>query len=162
MSFVTAIKTCFSKYATFSGRALRSEYWYFQLFLILSDVLLNAVLEPVSFFFSIIVFMPGLAVTVRRFHDIGKSGWWFPIVMLPFLSWILGGVVLESVSDLRSILRMVPEAVSHWIAMNLEWLAVAYLVAMIACLVLMLVWMARKGQPGDNRFGPPPLPKVSS
>ena len=85
MTFMDAIKTCFSKYATFKGRASRPEYWYWCLFSLLGiictfviDGLILNDLEntPVNLLFSIITFLPGLAVSVRRLHDVNRSGWW--------------------------------------------------------------------------------------
>ena len=85
MTFMDAIKTCFSKYVTFTGRASRPEYWYWCLFSLLGiictfviDGLILNDLEntPVNLLFSIITFLPGLAVSVRRLHDVDRSGWW--------------------------------------------------------------------------------------
>lgn len=103
MTFTSAIATCFANYATFRGRARRSEYWFFVLFMILSS-LVAAVLDsaiastgsPVgglSIFSTIlgIVFMlPSLAAGVRRLHDAGHSGWWTLIGVIP----VIGTVVL--------------------------------------------------------------------
>ena len=78
-------------YATFSGRARRSEYWYFVLFnLIFSIVLaiLGAVIgfPLLSTFYSLAVLLPSIAVAVRRMHDVGKSGWF---VLIPIYNLIL-------------------------------------------------------------------------
>jgi len=90
-------------YATFSGRARRSEYWYFALFnLIFSivaailDNVLGIAMEgisygPLTFIYSLAVFIPGLAVLVRRLHDVGKSGWMYFIALIPIIGaiWLL-------------------------------------------------------------------------
>ena len=87
MNFQTSIKTCFTKYATFSGRASRSEFWFFCLFsflasiitMIIDSMILGYPAEengPVNLIFSVLIFLPSLAVGARRLHDIGKSGWW--------------------------------------------------------------------------------------
>ncbi len=99
MDFQTAIKTCFSKYADFNGRAMRSEYWYFVLFLILANIAAN-VLDFVLFgggdvaliapIWSLAVLLPSLAAGARRLHDIDKSGWWLLLGLIP----ILGALVL--------------------------------------------------------------------
>lgn len=85
MGFTEAIKSCFSKFATFSGRASRSEYWYWVLFNVLVNVviiiLVVASMDPTLLFaagpimiiLQILFFIPTLAVTVRRLHDTGKS-----------------------------------------------------------------------------------------
>ena len=87
MDFQTSIKTCFSKYADFSGRALRSEFWWFVLFSILGGIVTTIIdvmilgysiesYGPVNIIFSVVLILPGIAVTARRLHDINKSGWW--------------------------------------------------------------------------------------
>ena len=98
MSFTEAIKAVLNKYATFSGRARRSEYWYWILFTSVVSSGLSAGLRATdngTFFtiletlFSLAVLIPGLAVTWRRLHDIGKSGLNYLWVLLPIVGWIL-------------------------------------------------------------------------
>ena len=99
MGFIEAIRYCFAQYATFSGRASRSQYWFFILFLTLCNVAATLVdfavmgtsgeqIRIVSGIFSLAVFIPCLAVTSRRFHDAGWSFWWFLMVLIP----LLGGI----------------------------------------------------------------------
>ena len=87
MDFQTSIKTCFSKYADFSGRALRSELWFFALFIVLGSIVtvifdvmvLGYSVEsygPLNLIFSVALILPSISVTARRLHDINKSGWW--------------------------------------------------------------------------------------
>ena len=85
----------FKKYAVFTGRARRAEYWYFSLFITLISMTLNVAGKVVDDSFYVIdnilyliIFIPGLAVGVRRLHDIGKSGWWMLLVLLPIIGWI--------------------------------------------------------------------------
>lgn len=90
------------KYATFSGRARRSEYWYFFLMYLLIFVLLAIVdgitgsfsaksgVGLLSGVFALAMLLPSLAVGVRRLHDIGRSGWWLLIAFVP----LIGGIVL--------------------------------------------------------------------
>ena len=87
MGMIEAVKSCFSNYATFSGRARRSEYWYFCLF----NFLVGLVLTFIPFagiFYSLITFLPGLAVAVRRLHDTGRSGWMWFLCLIPLIGWI--------------------------------------------------------------------------
>ena len=99
-----------SKYAVFSGRARRSEYWYFVLFNSLIGIFvafidmqlaINGVtknlktddggsVQILSSIYSLALFLPSLAVTIRRLHDIGKSAWWILISLVP----IIGTIVL--------------------------------------------------------------------
>ena len=90
MNFGQAISNCFSNYATFSGRASRSEYWYFCLFLLVgnictlvADVLILGDMEtqPINLIFYLATLLPALAVLARRLHDINKSGWWLLIIL---------------------------------------------------------------------------------
>ncbi|UYZ64188.1 DUF805 domain-containing protein [Hymenobacter weizhouensis] len=80
------------KYATFSGRARRAEYWYFTLFhVIISFVLgfIDGILfqrQVISALYGLAVIIPGIAVAVRRMHDVGKSGWF---ILIPFYNLIL-------------------------------------------------------------------------
>ena len=89
MDFVTAVKTCFSKYATFTGRASRSEFWWFALFTFAASVILSMVNETLSGIFSLAVLVPSLSVGVRRLHDIGNSGWFMLIWLIPFIGWAI-------------------------------------------------------------------------
>ncbi len=79
------------KYAEFTGRSTRSEYWFFVLFnLIIAIVLsvLGALVHPLMalyYLYSLGVLIPSIAVGVRRLHDIGKSGWWLLIALVPLL-----------------------------------------------------------------------------
>ena len=88
MSFHQAVAACFAKYGTFSGRALRSEFWWFYLFAVLAGMaagIVDAIVfgadlsegSIVSGITNIALLVPWLAVSARRLHDTGKSGWWF-------------------------------------------------------------------------------------
>ncbi|MBF0136107.1 MAG: DUF805 domain-containing protein [Magnetococcales bacterium] len=89
--------TCLKKYATFSGRARRKEYWYFTLFnIIIMFLLMAADMTTGSFnheagmgllggVYTLATFLPSLAVSVRRLHDTNRSGWWLLIVLIPLL-----------------------------------------------------------------------------
>jgi len=98
------------KYAEFSGRARRKEYWMFSLFnvifmivaMILDNILGTTAGElPYGvfyFLYALAVFIPGLAVSVRRLHDIGKSGWMILIALIPIIGaiWLLVLMVTDS------------------------------------------------------------------
>ena len=127
MSFQEAVQTVFSNYANFKGRARRSEYWYFMLFIICVNVvlsLLSSILLMVtgdnssvlvfipsilSYVFSFGTLVPQLAVAVRRLHDTGRSGWCYLLNVIPLVGWIL-----------------------------------------------LIVWYCGDSQPGDNQYGPNP------
>ena len=86
---------CWKQYADFTGRARRTEYWMFTLVNFLISFLLNLVLVGtflgLSFYYiySLAIFIPSLAVCVRRLHDVGRSGWWYLIGLIPVIGWIL-------------------------------------------------------------------------
>jgi uncharacterized membrane protein YhaH (DUF805 family) len=130
MDFRSAVETGFRKYVTFSGRASRSEYWWWALFYVLVFIvsgILDSILFPgstgvqtgegrvaysggaITAIAGLALLLPSLAVTARRLHDTDRSGWWILISLIP----LIGAIVL-------------------------------------------LFFMATKGTLGVNRFGPPP------
>lgn len=135
MGFKEAIRTCLNKYATFSGRASRSEYWYFVLFVsLVAGVLVGIGFAAMNFetqepstlsviffgaagLFYLGVLLPMISALVRRFHDRNISGWW-----------VLGLIVLGAVPFVGFL-------------------------ASIASFVISVL----KGTDGDNKFGPDPL-----
>lgn len=86
---VEAVTSCFSRYATFSGRASRSEYWWWTLFVVLVTVGGAMVNDTLSGLLSLATLLPFLAVAARRLHDIGRSGWWQLVGFIPLLGWIV-------------------------------------------------------------------------
>lgn len=87
MTFTESIQTCFKKYANFSGRASRSEYWWWALFVLLITIAGQVIGDIPGAIASLVTLVPYLAVTSRRLHDIGKSGWWQLVVLIPLIGW---------------------------------------------------------------------------
>ncbi len=140
MSFMDSIKSCFGKYATFAGRASRSEFWFFTLFIFLGTMVFYALIFmmfdtsgmmeaaqngtmssgagfglPIVPSILLLVFvlatiLPNISVMVRRLHDTGRSGWWYWIGIIPLVGFII-----------------------------------------------LLVFFVTKGTDGDNDYGPDPL-----
>lgn len=93
---------CLQHYADFNGRARRSEYWYFVLFNFIVSILIGftfgviagildmPALVYLAYLWSLAVFIPSLAVSVRRLHDIGRSGWWLLLSLIP----LVGAIIL--------------------------------------------------------------------
>lgn len=112
MSFVDAVNACFRQYVGFSGRALRSEFWWFTLFGLLVGAA-AAIVDPrgaIGALLSLVLLLPSLAVGVRRLHDTGRSGWWLLLGLVP-----------------------------------------------VAGIIVLIVFFASRGDPGANRYGPPPI-----
>jgi uncharacterized membrane protein YhaH (DUF805 family) len=106
MGFGEAVRSFWSKYATFKGRSRRSEYWFIQLFLVLTNlavaaidlILMNGDVERfianggggiMGLIWILVTIVPALAVLVRRLHDTGKSGWWVLIGFVPLVGTIV-------------------------------------------------------------------------
>lgn len=115
MTFVDSIKSCISKYATFNGRAPRSEFWWFSLFSFLAQNVVAAFFAVIGIVFGdyvgmmlsvyigiglcfMLLVVPGIAVTVRRLHDTGHSGWWYFVSFIPVAGpiWMLVLLVADS------------------------------------------------------------------
>lgn len=133
MGFTEAIASVFNKYATFSGRARRAEFWWFVLFSLIAQTVANGIDQRMfgggmfmmassgrfdmgehpSIFgaiYSLAVFIPTIAVTCRRLHDIDRSGWWQLIWIIPLIGFLV-----------------------------------------------LLFWTTRQGDQGPNRFGDDPI-----
>ena len=91
------VQTVFRKYAVFDGRAQRSEFWYFVLFNLVVSIVLAIVDSIIGTgrllggqgllggLYALAILIPGLAVGARRLHDIGKSGWWLLLGLIPLI-----------------------------------------------------------------------------
>jgi len=100
MTFISAVKSCLGRqYFSFRGRASRSEYWFFALFNLLAtltavgiDIAIGDSPRRISalLIVFIVLLVPGFAVSVRRLHDINRSGWWLLISQVP----LIGPVIL--------------------------------------------------------------------
>ncbi len=94
MGFMEAVKTVLANYANFNARSRRSEYWYWTLAYFIAYVVLYMVGsvvgagELLAGLFALGVLVPNIAISVRRFHDIGKSGWWVLIFIVPLVGLI--------------------------------------------------------------------------
>jgi uncharacterized membrane protein YhaH (DUF805 family) len=105
MTFQDSIRTCFSKYADFSGRASRSEYWWFFLFLVIVYCVAAVIGNVAYYLVALGTLLPSLAAAVRRLRDSGRSGWWVLIGLVP----LVGGIILlvllaqESRDDARVV-----------------------------------------------------------
>ncbi|MBO7300017.1 MAG: DUF805 domain-containing protein [Tidjanibacter sp.] len=101
-------KKCFRQYADFKGRARRAEYWYFVLYTWLISIAVSLVdmltlgvgedgMGLLGAIFSLVIFIPSLAASVRRMHDTGRSGWVLLLSFIPVIGWIF--VIVYSCQD---------------------------------------------------------------
>ena len=112
MTFIEAIKSYFKNYVTFKGRARRSEFWFAALFTFLVSTAISIIApghtemmggvdvqqsSTLSNLWSLASFLPTLAITWRRLHDVNKSGGWFFFLLLPIVGWIL--LLIQLVKD---------------------------------------------------------------
>ena len=93
MSFTDSIRSGFDNYVNFDGRASRPMYWWWVLFAILASIvgnILDAIIgaQIFSILIGLALFLPGLAVAVRRLHDTDRSGWWILIGLVPLIGFI--------------------------------------------------------------------------
>jgi uncharacterized membrane protein YhaH (DUF805 family) len=126
VGFGGAISRGFSNYFTFSGRATRAEYWWWVLFTALVGLI------PLA---GLVTLIPMLAVTSRRLHDIGKSGW------VQIMPWAIVAVTL--VLALETALFVIG------------------MIAVFASFVVLIVSLAKKGDEGPNKYGPDPRQATS-
>ncbi len=169
MGFVQSIKVCLSKYVVFSGRATRSEYWWFVLFVILCNIIFS-ILDGAIFginpetgegtgifnpLFQVAIFLPMLAAGWRRLHDSGRPGWYLLLpmalgfaTMIALLSGVAVFTVLEGGVDDPKVLRG-PAAFLGATGMMVVW------ALQLVLTVMMIWWLTRPSQDGDNAYGPP-------
>ncbi|WP_310498117.1 DUF805 domain-containing protein [Sandarakinorhabdus sp.] len=146
------------KYATFSGRARRAEYWWFYLFYILVTVVTNIVdgitgVPVLSALAALGLIIPFLAVAARRLHDTNRSGWWMLAPTVAAIPYIFG------------MITMVAGGLGAAAGANAGFgvlgaggaLTVISGLAMLGLGILLLVWFCTRGTDGPNRFGADPL-----
>ena len=137
MSFTEAIKTGLQKYADFSGRASRSEYWWFFLFTIIARVLAGLI-PGVGFIVGLALLLPTLAATARRLHDTNRTGWW---ILMPVGIGIAGIIVGSALA----------------VSGSLIWGAGIGLLASMLAFLSLLPFLIQPGDPTPNCYGPDPL-----
>ena len=160
MNFPSAIQSGFRNFATFRGRASRSEFWWWTLFSFFVQAITSAVNDNVNSIASLVLLLPSLAVNVRRLHDTDRRGWW---LLWPVITLVVGLVsfVLFAVSASLDLADS-----SNWdLEDAVQGTPVVFLViggvALLATLVLGLInfsFTLMKSDPEMNRFGPPPPP----
>lgn len=135
MTFTESIATCFSKFVVFSGRARRSEFWWFALFLAVVDIALSFVSDGLSSLWNLATLLPYAAVAWRRLHDIDRTGLWTIVPLIPAIIMIVGMVADN------------PFGPVFWIGA----------VGFAALSILNIVFWASKGTVGPNQYGEDPV-----
>ena len=157
MSPAEAISSVFRNYVTFSGRAPRSEYWWFTLFSVVSQIVLNFI-PFFGWIYTLALVLPTLAVTARRLHDTNRTGWWVLAYVVPALTFAALAIVLAAAFGLSGgDLSFADEA--EWEAIAI-FLGILFVIGAIVSLVLgivLLVFLILPGTQGPNRYGPDPL-----
>lgn len=175
MNFTDAIKTCFRKYFTFSGRAPRAEYWYFLLFILLLSLIASLIdwafftsvvsisnetssatmahsSQPVQSLVSLAVFLPHLAVAWRRMHDTGRSGLY---ALLPIL--LIAGTVLVLLFGIGLADHFSGNhSLDVFLTRATLLVFIPALIILIVSPLLVLWWLSRPSQPDPNKYGPNP------
>lgn len=99
MNFFEAISAGFGNYVNFSSRAIRSEYWYWTLFIVLISIVTSIIdiavlgatqFSPITTIFSLATLLPSLGVSIRRLHDLDRTGWWILLALIP----LVGAIIL--------------------------------------------------------------------
>lgn len=168
MGFSEAVRVCLRKYVTFSGRAKRPEYWYFILFMFLGGIIFSVIdyvlfggstettptsVEvqsngPLTSIFNLAVLLPSLAVGWRRMHDTGRSGMF---LFFPLLVMICVGAYLAIWGGLAQLMNGNIGAFFDGIG---GIVAIGALTLMIVSPLIVLFWLIKPSQPGDNIYGP--------
>jgi uncharacterized membrane protein YhaH (DUF805 family) len=156
-------------YANFKGRASRSDYWYFILFNAIFAIVASYLDKALGFSFvtpkadpsglqpamaygyiyviyTLAVFIPGLSLTVRRLHDVGKSGWWYVGFMVYM---VLVAVVLMA--------TLLGAGINGGIPSSFPVTALVAILTIVAAGIWFFILMCTKGHPGENKWGLNPL-----
>jgi uncharacterized membrane protein YhaH (DUF805 family) len=173
MGFVEAVKTCLKKSFVFTGRARRSEFWWWTLFSFIIGLAVSFVADEIPddnllltllFTFGMLAFciylgIANFAVSTRRLHDIGRSGWWYGVTLIFGVVWtvwmivkmigLVGGMDLDHV-DVESDAFSLTLLKEMW-----DVILIPYILY-IAYSILLLVWYCKDSQPGANKYGENP------
>ncbi len=138
MTFGESISTCFSKYVDFSGRAQRSEFWWFALFLAIVDIALSLFSEALSGLWNLGTLLPYAAVAWRRLHDTNRTGLWTLAPLIPLILLLIGMFAGDPLNPTGPLF----------------WLGLAGVVILS---IVNIVFWASRGTVGPNQYGEDPL-----
>ena len=173
MGFVEAVKTCLKKSFVFAGRARRSEFWWWTLFSFILGFIVSFVADVIPednlllsliFSFGLLIFavylgIASFAVSTRRLHDIGRSGWWYGASLIFGLVWSVWMVVkilgLVSGMDIAHV-DTESDAFAFTVLKELWAVILIPYILYISYSIVLLVWYCRDSQPGTNKYGENP------
>ena len=162
MGFKEAVRTCFAKYATFTGRARRSEYWWFCLFMALLsmvcsifDGILKAAcnVEFVETLASLFVLVPSISVSFRRLHDIGRSGWW---AGASYILCAISVIIVLFMTGFDFSLLTDGESLYHTLSKSDKVIAVLPMLGGLVVCLIVFVFSLMDSQLEENKYGPSP------
>ncbi len=151
VGFVEAIQLFFKNYVNFQGRSSRGAYWWW----VLASVIISIVLrmfdaaifggaELLGGLFSLAILLPSISLSVRRLHDIGRSGWWLLILVVPFIVYLVSLVAtIVAAGGVGDPTLFGPGALN--IVLGL---------VVLASLIVLIVWACLPGQRTANAYGP--------
>lgn len=142
MNFQDSITVCFTKFATFSGRARRSEFWWFFGFTYLIGLVISAMSPMAALVVSLVLAIPLFAVGSRRLHDTGKTGWWQVIPVIPALISLVKSLI--SIGEMASGNLNVGD-------IFLSMIIWTFLYVLLELFILFL--MSKPSERGTNKYG---------
>lgn len=155
-TFSEAFPMVMKKFATFSGRASRPEFWYFWLTCFLVNFIFNMIVQLVGqesaaskivaivqVLFNLAIVIPRIAVAVRRLHDTNRTGWWYLLILIP----------VTVISIVMTVLSQYDE---HNLDASFTLLAGLFIFVSVIPAIILLIWLASAPTPGTNMYGPQP------
>ena len=138
VGFSDALGICFKKYATFTGRARRSEYWWFFLWYCILTLFTCGLA-------AIVLFIPSISATFRRLHDTGRSGWWWGVSMC-----------LGTIYNVIYYIKLYSAISDYGIPPALSVFDIAYYIVSLVYGIVIFVFLVQDSQAGVNKYGPSP------
>jgi uncharacterized membrane protein YhaH (DUF805 family) len=159
MNFPTSVKSGFSNYANFKGRASRSEFWWFILFSQLIQTLAQNISSSIASIASLVLFVPNLSMHVRRLHDIGRSSKWliWLAASVAGMAIALIGLIMQTSQTFADLdtEKLFDNGSQFWILVM-----VVFLISAIVSAIVNFVFTIIPTDSNLNKYGPPPPPTI--
>ena len=138
VGFTDALRICFKKYATFTGRARRSEFWWFYLWFLIFSLFTCGLA-------AIVLLIPFISVTFRRLHDTGRSGWWWGV-----------GALCNTIYYVIYYINLFSAISDYGIPPALSVFDIAYSIVSLVYGIVIFVFLVQDSHAGVNKYGPSP------